>query len=483
MFRVNGQVFSTWENCSLDHQGQCDCACVSFGVRNPCGTGEQAILGFEKIASVERILLDLSYCLLFNPLLGSGVTVLDAEALTFLDGLPSRLRISQVDEKTRDVLSHLVTAGILKPTDTRVTSGCEASRELTVFLSVTDACNIACDYCYINERYGCITDQVGRKSVDTIVDMASLHGYDSVKLKFAGGEPTLVLSQVLALHDYAVTYGMNRGVKVHSMLLSNGVHFEDAMIAEIRARDIRVAISLDGLGQFHNTQRKFPDGSGTFAYVDRTIEKLIATRITPIINITISNRNAAGLADITQYVVDRKLPFSYNFFRENPRTTNFPDLEVQNERLVHALLKAFEVVAASPPDHSFPLVMVDCCFMAYPHHQACSAGDSYFAIDPRGNIAKCPMLLGSPVTHIYADDPLSDLQNDQTTLQQLDVKNKEECRECKWRYWCAGGCPLLTYRTTERYDTKSPYCEVYKAVFPELLRLEGIRIMKREGIL
>jgi len=44
--------------------------------------------------------------------------------------------------------------------------------------------------------------------------------------------------------------------------------------------------------------------------------------------------------------------------------------------------------------------------------------------------------------------------------------------------WCAGGCPLATYRATGRYDVKSPNCNIYRALFPEALRLEGLRLLK-----
>ncbi|MCS6937773.1 MAG: SPASM domain-containing protein [Roseiflexus sp.] len=60
----------------------------------------------------------------------------------------------------------------------------------------------------------------------------------------------------------------------------------------------------------------------------------------------------------------------------------------------------------------------------------------------------------------------------------MPVDEKEGCRTCTWRYWCAGGCPALTYRVTGRYDVKSPNCRIYQALFPEALRLEGMRVLR-----
>ena len=58
------------------------------------------------------------------------------------------------------------------------------------------------------------------------------------------------------------------------------------------------------------------------------------------------------------------------------------------------------------------------------------------------------------------------------------VDEKDECRDCQWKYWCAGGCPLETYRKTGTYTAKSPNCNIYKALFPEIIRLEGLRMLE-----
>jgi hypothetical protein len=36
----------------------------------------------------------------------------------------------------------------------------------------------------------------------------------------------------------------------------------------------------------------------------------------------------------------------------------------------------------------------------------------------------------------------------------------------------------MAYRKTGRYEAKSPNCEIYKALFPEVIRLEGLRLLR-----
>lgn len=71
---------------------------------------------------------------------------------------------------------------------------------------------------------------------------------------------------------------------------------------------------------------------------------------------------------------------------------------------------------------------------------------------------------------------------DPSGVQNLSVEEKEGCKTCLWKYWCAGGCPLSTFRATGRYDVKSPNCHIYKALYPEVVRLEGLRLLRDAGL-
>jgi uncharacterized protein len=88
------------------------------------------------------------------------------------------------------------------------------------------------------------------------------------------------------------------------------------------------------------------------------------------------------------------------------------------------------------------------------------------------------MHIRKPVTTVNAHDPLAVIRADLIGVQNLPVEEKEGCRTCEWKNWCAGGCPITTQRATGRYDIKSPNCNIYKALYPEALRLEGLRLLK-----
>jgi len=101
----------------------------------------------------------------------------------------------------------------------------------------------------------------------------------------------------------------------------------------------------------------------------------------------------------------------------------------------------------------------------------------YLVAQPSGKISKCQMDFANSVTTIHAQDPLADLRSDKTGLQNLPVQQKNECVNCQWKNYCGGGCPLVAFRATGRYDSRSPYCEIYKFLYPRLLQLEAQRLI------
>ena len=82
--------------------------------------------------------------------------------------------------------------------------------------------------------------------------------------------------------------------------------------------------------------------------------------------------------------------------------------------------------------------------------RVCNVGQDYVVIDQRGQVAKCHMTIGETLGDVADDDPLRLVRSDRRSVQNLLVEEKEGCRECTWRHWCSGGCPVATFRATGR---------------------------------
>jgi len=470
--------------------GQCDCAC-------DCGYSEptplpSALLATELpsvlSAAPEMLAFSLAdgFRLALAPQQGR-IAVMRPAAWevwrAFAQPQPVEAAVARVPgqspQAVRDVIAQMVAMGFLQAEGTCLASHCaHEPQTLIAWLHVTNACNLRCSYCYLTKTDEVMSDETGRQAIQAVFRSAQAGGFHAIKLKYAGGEPTLNFPLALSLHRQARSLAERHHLELDGVILSNGTGWTLQMIEAMKTHGIRVMLSLDGIGQAHDAQRMFINSRGTFAIVSRTVERLLAHSVAPDISITVSDRNIDGLPDLMAWVLERDLPFSLNFYRQTECSASFQDLMFGERRIVAGMKEAYRVVEANLPRRSLMGSLLDRASLAGPHHHTCAASRNYLVIDHHGQIAKCQMDLKHPVTDVRAADPLAAIRAEPLRFQNVDVDKKAGCRDCAWRYGCTGGCPLQTWRAMGRSDVQSPNCNIYKALFPDVLRLEGLRLLK-----
>ncbi len=477
-------LYATDEDCSPES----DCACPDdgFAVGTNAPPVFQRSTHYRKPSGVFETTLRDGYSVAFNPLAGSGVAVLNIPAREILAAFetarsPAEAIASQpgiASDDGKQAVGQLMQLRLLQPDGASFIPTCSKPRTLTGWLHVTNACNLRCPYCYLHKTDEAMTEETGRAAIDAVFRSAVLNDFRAVKLKYAGGEAILNFPLMVKLHRYAREVANDRGLQLKAVVLSNGVALGPKMIETLDQHGIRLMISLDGVGEYHNAQRVFPNGQGSFDLVARSVGRAQQMGLTPDICITVTNRNVDGLADSIRFVLEHELPFSINFYRENDCSASSQDLAFRERRIIEGMQGAFQVIEEFLPNRSLVASLVDRAHFDQPHERTCGVGHSYLVIDQNGSVAKCQMEIERTITDVSAQDPLAVVRTDTAGIQNPRVDEKEGCRDCTWRYWCTGGCPALTYRATGRHDVKSPNCHIYKALYPKVLRLEGLRLLK-----
>jgi uncharacterized protein len=422
----------------------------------------------------------------FSPSMPLMPIVINTAAYQLIQMFQSPRPIAQVVEAYDHIdvlptIAKLFSSGLLQTESNVSTNPCHNEPTVLVaWLHTTNACNLNCTYCYLNKTNEPMTPETGYAAVEAVFRASIANNFRAVKIKYAGGEPTLNFPLILQLHKQACTLAEHHGLGLDEVILSNGVHWTSKMIVAVRKHGIRVMISLDGVGASHNSQRAFADGNGSFAIVAHTIRSLLEQGIVPHMTVTITDQSAEGLPELIAWLLDQSLPFSLNFYRGNGYSASIQDPSLDEEHIIAAIRGAFKIIEANLPRHSLLGSLLDRASLLAPHCYPCAVGRNYLVIDQHGHVAKCQMQIAQPVTTIDDADPLGSVRTDQTGVQNPSVDEKAGCRDCPWRYWCAGGCPLVTYQATGRYDSKSPNCSIYQALFPGVLRLEGLRLLMRE---
>jgi uncharacterized protein len=427
--------------------------------------------------------------LVCNPVGSGEIAVLDAEAFSVFERFSSPTTLGHVLETSQGVatasLENAVTllynTGLLCDTERASTVYEEQPPQtLQAWLHVTNACNLHCEYCYISKSSEHMAEDTSRQAVDALFRSAIRQGFKRVRVKYAGGEASLYARRVIALHTYASQLAEQHKIAFSAYIISNGVALPQPMIEQFKTHKIDVTISLDGIGADHDRQRPFSNGQGSFKYVDRTISRLLASGVVPYINVTVSQRNLDGLPSLMSYILERDMPFTLSYYRENACSVHLDDLQFTDEQMIRGMHEALRVIECMLPRRRLLGSLIDKADLQAPHNYTCAAGRNYLVIDQRGGVAKCHTEIHRTITSINVDDPLRVIQEDRSDFQNLPVEQKEGCKTCMWRYWCTGGCPLVTYRTTGRSDIRSPNCHIYQSLFPDVLRLEALRLLKYE---
>ncbi|MDY7079232.1 MAG: radical SAM protein [Chloroflexota bacterium] len=399
-----------------------------------------------------------------------------------LEGLRARF-FDWNDGALEQTIAVLLVAGILSSSPQvkrQSTTAKGETRTLAAWLHLTHQCNLSCRYCYVPRTDQRMDPPTAKRSVEAVYRSAVAHNCEQVRLKYAGGEPTLNLDALRAAQEHAERLSTQAGVGLETVVLTNGTLLTNDLLDFLLEHGIEVMVSLDGIGLYHDTQRPLKNQQGSsFGLVKDALDRLTERGISPHVSITITGQSIEGLPDLVAFLLDRELRFSFNFYREPDGLPVSEPLSFTSEQIVNGLFEAFQVIERQLPRHSLLSSLADRADLGFLHWHACGVGQSYLVIDSNGEISKCPMDMAHSVTTIDADDPLAFVRADTEGIQNLAVEEKE-CQECIWRYRCAGGCPRLTFQHTGRYNARSPLCEVYRAILPEVVRLEALRLIQYE---
>jgi len=129
-------------------------------------------------------------------------------------------------------------------------------------------CNIDCTYCFFLSKEALYPNEKSRMSEATletyIRQLLESHRTPQVTIAWQGGEPTLMkLEFFKRAVDLVETYRRS-GQTVQHTFQTNGLLLDDDWCAFFKENNFLVGLSVDGPRQLHNTYRVDRNGKGTF---------------------------------------------------------------------------------------------------------------------------------------------------------------------------------------------------------------------------
>ncbi len=385
-------------------------------------------------------------------------------------------RTSSIDYgDAQAAIAQFYEAGLLREvTQPEFTTLPQVASPLESWLYLTRACNLACAHCFVSKDMRRMSLETGLQAVERLFELAEKHRHPEVKIKYAGGEPTMNWELIPALHARAKSRAQETGLKLTEVLITNATLLNRERLRFIRDEGFRLSISLDGFGEGHDRQRPVRNGNPTFERVFQSVLLALEMGLKPYLITTITRLNVDEVPALVAFALEHRLMLNLNFYRPHSLEDT---LAADNASLTRALQEAMKVIEANLPDYNFMEGLIDRSNFGAAHQHVCGAGRNYLSIDTDGSVLPCHMLTGYNLPGI----PLQMLETprfDDFPNPPIDQRNG--CNTCEWRYWCAGGCPIHAKNITGTSNVSSPYCSVYKTIYPELVRLQALQLLQAD---
>ena len=348
-----------------------------------------------------------------------------------------------------------------------------------LLVKVATRCNIDCSYCYwfrdaaVYDKPKLMSAEVLHQLLLRIEQHVARYSLIDFPIVLHGGEPLLWGRE--NFHRFAEAceaISSRTGCEIPIAVTTNGVLIDDEWLNCFEARDISVAISLDGPEHIHDIHRRSFQGTGTHAAVERAARMLVSRDI-GVSALAVCNPSyppkqyaeffaGCGIANydimIPDATVDEKPPSIASFYnglfdlwleanRSKPRV---------NIRIVSDMITA--LLGNNSPTEGVGYKPIELCTImtdgsVEAHDVLRIAGDGF-----------------TQTTFNIFEHAIDEVRNEQRwkAARDASINLCEKCRQCKFMNACGGGYLPHRFSRKNGYDNPSVYCDDLYAMFENM---------------
>jgi radical SAM protein with 4Fe4S-binding SPASM domain len=345
-----------------------------------------------------------------------------------------------------------------------------------VVLKMTTACNLRCVYCYTDSASN--REDIEISTIEKLFDQIGESNSNSINCIFHGGEPLLCVDSIVkCIELISKKYYANR---IRFYIQTNGTLLNESIIDLIKKYNIHIGLSLDGLAEFNDKTRIYPNGRGSFNDIYRAIKLLQKHNIKFGIISVITENNIRSIIEYLEWCSVNKihniklvtrLPIgrSRDGFETlvNEYINIYRDMiewlichnsqRSADERIYVREIESFIFNILSPELTPYYCMRIPC-----------SAGWKHISMDVNGNIYACDCLLGQEEfklgniskTNIYQMTNSAIVKK----LRHRNIRCIEECDRCEISNICYGGCPAQDYLEGKGWHERTVLCDWIKKI-------------------
>lgn len=385
------------------------------------------------------------------------------------------------NELQRNIEYHNVLTYIYNQPEARVPS---------ITFQVTDACNLACSYCYqINKGTHKMSFETAKKFIDLLLDnneqtkqYIDTQNTLGVTFDFIGGEPFLEIELIEKIINYFEEQCIlkNHPWQYHRRysFSSNGtLYFKPEVQAFIKkhVNDISLSISIDGNKELHDSCRIFPDGSGSYDIAMAAVKHYREIYGQPMgSKLTIAPQNVQYIAKAVIHMIENGYhTINLNcVYEKGWQTSHATTLYYQLKEIANYIIanNLVEYVTLSMFNYNSycPLPEED-------NTNYCGGNGKMLAVDWKGDMYPClrymesslganikPVIIGNVNEGFMPNAQCINCVKQLQTINRLN-QSTEECIKCPVASGC-GWCQAYNYQDSGNFYHRATYiCEMHQA--------------------
>ena len=354
-----------------------------------------------------------------------------------------------------------------------------ATRTITgLDLDLTEACNLACTYCFKWQKKAVHMDEAtAMAAIDWLLESSGDYNGE-LKVNLMGGEPLLRFDLIQKIVPYGKCRARQLGKRLHFGCTTNCTLLTDQMLSFWRRFGMGFHCSIDGIPEVQNVNRPMLGGGPSSSEVEKNVRKILAYRPSVMARATITPQSVGVLYESAKYFAD--LGFKLMGFKPamNCHWTD-NDFEVLNKQW--QTLGEFYIdrlIEGEPLEiDDFTAGLSSIHSAAGREGHTCGAGRGLVMIDPRGDIWPChrfgPHQCAGQFRLGKLGEPFNDRLRSAFLRLNVHIDGKPGCHRCKAAAVCAGWCyPECIDATKSVYDPGPLYCRSKRILSDEIFHID-----------
>jgi uncharacterized protein len=345
--------------------------------------------------------------------------------------------------------------------------------------TVSEDCNLACDYCYYSTcggKPGPAINRIDSFVLDKFIQDYMRHSSGSATFAWQGGEPLLAGHEFFEEVVYRQALHAPPHTVISNSLQTNATLISGRWAAFFKTYHFLIGVSLDGPQQIHDSRRVNAAGKGSYSQVMNGIGHLRRHQVDFNILTVIHKGNVGKARELMAFYREQDFRFIQFIpcmdFRAQ-QVDQPGEYEISADEYGEFLCEAFdEWYQDGKPEIS--VRFFDNMLSVYlggeaescVHRAACP---SSLVLEQNGDAFPCDFYINEEwkVGNV-AEDSIADMlaHPNFRRFHRMKPALPDKCQTCEWQRLCYGGCPRnRKWNTEEGLSGPDYFCQSYMRIY------------------